>query len=93
MKPIKLALIKLLEEFRYLLHTSGIKPMQYNFKDITEFGVDGIEEYDYPDFCDAYYSYATWKTGHELTESELDIMGEELADSLQQYCCTGGMDY
>jgi hypothetical protein len=38
--------------------------------------VDGIDTRDYPDFCDAYISYAEYK-GKEMTEAQLDRLNED----------------
>ena len=34
--------------------------------------VDGVDTKDYPDFVDAYISYAEYEDGTELTEDELE---------------------
>ena len=34
--------------------------------------VEGVDTKDYPDFCDAYISYAEDHTGRALTEEELN---------------------
>ncbi len=39
---------------------------------ITNLEVGGIDTGDYPDFCDAYASYAEWEDGTVLTEEELE---------------------
>jgi len=40
--------------------------------------VDGINTRDYPDFCDAFVCYATWKrTGLELSEADLNCLNED----------------
>ena len=43
--------------------------------------VDGIDTKDYPDFCDAYISYAEWMdSGTALTEEELDELNVDHGD-------------
>jgi len=43
-----------------------------NLEHIENIEIEGVDDKDYPDFCDAYISYATWiDTGKELTEDEL----------------------
>ena len=37
---------------------------------IVNLEIDGIDTTDYPDFCDAYASYAEWEDGTPLTEEE-----------------------
>ena len=45
---------------------------------ICDVEVDGIDTSDYPDFCDAFISAATWKdTGEELNDSEIDALNNE----------------
>ena len=45
---------------------------------VCDIEIEGIDPNDYPDFCDAYISYAVWAdTGEELTESELDKLNED----------------
>jgi len=50
-----------------------MKPIDYTTIESVE--VEGIDTRDYPDFCDAYISYAEID-GREATEEEL----EELSD-------------
>lgn len=39
--------------------------------------VGGLDMADYPDFSDAYITYAEWEdTGEELTEEELDKLND-----------------
>lgn len=38
--------------------------------------IDGIDYRDYPDFVDAFISYAEYEDGTELTDSELDVLNE-----------------
>jgi hypothetical protein len=42
--------------------------------------VDGVDSSDYPDFCDAYFSYAEFDDGTVLTDDELDELSEVYAD-------------
>ena len=39
---------------------------------INSLEVDGVDSTDYPDFCDAYFSYGEYKDGTELTDDELE---------------------
>jgi len=34
--------------------------------------IEGVDSRDYPDFCDAYFSYAEFMDGTELTDSQLE---------------------
>ena len=52
---------------------------------ITDIEIEGIDMRDYPDFCDAYISYAVWEdTGEELTDEELDKLNEEHSDLVNE---------
>lgn len=44
---------------------------------INSIRVDGIDMNDYPDFCDAYISYAEHGDGKPLTEEELEKLNED----------------
>lgn len=39
--------------------------------------IDGIDSRDYPDFVDAYISYAEHDNGEPLTDDELDALNED----------------
>ena len=38
---------------------------------ITNYQIDGVDKKDYPDFCNAYLSYAEDKNGKPLSDNEL----------------------
>lgn len=49
-----------------------------NDRKVVEMEVDGINTRDYPDFCDAFITSATWDdTGEPLTEPELAELNED----------------
>lgn len=48
--------------------------------DISSVEIDGIDKNDYPDFVDAYFSYAEYDNGMPLTNSELDKLTDEYSD-------------
>lgn len=47
-----------------------------DYSQIEDIEVDGIDTRDYPDFCDAYISGATYK-GRDMTQEELDVLNED----------------
>ena len=53
-----------------------------NGKKVVDLEVDGVDPRDYPDFSDAYFSYASYEDGTLLTEDELnqltDVAGNVL---------------
>lgn len=52
-----------------------------NLDNITDIEIDGIDMTDYPDFCDAFITSATWiDSGEELTEEELDKLHSDHPD-------------
>ena len=44
--------------------------------------VDGIDRNDYPDFCDAYFSNATFSDGTPLSDNELGMLSDTYRDIL-----------
>ena len=46
--------------------------MELNGKKVVNVEVDGVDTRDYPDYCDAYFSYAEYEDGTKLTDEELD---------------------
>lgn len=46
--------------------------------------VDGVDSRDYPDFCDAYISYAMFTDGTELNEDQLDKLTEDNGDIVNE---------
>jgi len=46
--------------------------------------LDGVDTKDYPDFSDAFFTYAEWDDGTPLTEDELDQMGEDYYSELNE---------
>ena len=47
-----------------------------DFKKIDNIEVDGINTRDYPDFCDAFISYADYD-GRPMTDDELDELNDD----------------
>lgn len=54
-------------------------------KKVFDIEVDGIDFSDYPDFVDAYISYAIYEDGTELTDEELDELTDQNTDYVQDY--------
>jgi len=55
-----------------------------NGKTVKNLEVDGVELDDYPDFCDAFFSYAEYENGTPLNDDELEQLGEQFGDILNQ---------
>ncbi len=54
-------------------------------KEVTELEIEGVDPKDYPDFCDTYFSTASWKeSGEKLNDSELDQLTNENGDVLYE---------
>ena len=47
-----------------------------DYSQITNVEVEDIDTNDYPDFCDAYISYAEYK-GKEMTEDQLEELNND----------------
>jgi len=52
--------------------------------DINTIEVDGIDTRDYPDFVDAFFSYAEDHKGKELSDDELDVLTDENPDLINE---------
>ena len=49
-----------------------------NGQRVVDIEVDGVDSRDYPDFCDAHFSYAVYEgSAIELTDDELMQLTEE----------------
>lgn len=46
--------------------------------------VDGVDSRDYPDFSDAFFSYAEYESGVELSEEELSALTDDNGDTLNE---------
>ena len=53
-----------------------------NGKKVVDLEVDGVDPRDYPDFSDAYFSYASYEDGTLLTEDELNQLTDVAGDVL-----------
>lgn len=54
-----------------------------NGREIVDLEIDDIDTKDYPDFCDAYVSYAVWAdTKKPLTDDELDKFNDICSDQV-----------
>ena len=44
--------------------------------------IEDVDPRDYPDFCDAHFSYATFEDGTKLTDDELDQLNYEYPEDV-----------
>lgn len=58
--------------------------MQLNGRRVKNAEVDGVDLDDYPDFCDAFFSYAEYEDGTPLNDEELEQLEEEFGDLINQ---------
>ena len=59
--------------------------MLLNGRKVVDVEVDGVDSRDYPDFCDAYFSYAVFDDTKEvLTDEQLEKLTEENGDVLNE---------
>jgi hypothetical protein len=60
----------------------GVNMPILNGKNVVNLEVDGVDSKDYPDFADAYFSYACYEDGTPLTEDELNKLTDLANDVL-----------
>ena len=57
-------------------------------KKITNYELEDVKSWDYPDFCDAFISYAEDENGNEMTEEQIEEWTEnneeEFYDMIQE---------
>jgi hypothetical protein len=56
--------------------------MQLNGRKVKNVEVDGVDTDDYPDFCDAFFSYAEYEDGTPLNDEELEQLEEDFGDHI-----------
>ena len=52
-------------------------------EEIDSLEIDGVDTKDYPDFCDAFFSYGEFN-GRELTDDELDQLSDDYPEVLNE---------
>ena len=55
-----------------------------NINGLIDVQIDGINMYDYPDFVDAYVSFAIDEEGNILTDEQLDQLAEDYPEWVQE---------
>jgi len=58
--------------------------MKLNGLTVKNAEVDGVEGDDYPDFSDAFFSYAEYEDGTPLSDEELEQLGDENGEMINQ---------
>lgn len=59
--------------------------MELNGRKVVDVEIDGVDSSDYPDFCDAYFSYAVYAdTLEALDDSDLEALGEAYPEKLNE---------
>jgi hypothetical protein len=59
--------------------------MRLNGQNVVDVEIDGVDPHDYPDFCDAYFSYATFEgSAQPLSDEELEQLTNENGDVLHE---------
>lgn len=54
-------------------------------EEVEDLEVEGVDSEDYPDFCDAYFSFGNHiEENRELTEEELEQLGEDYPEELNR---------
>jgi hypothetical protein len=71
--------------------------VKLNDRTVKSLEVDGLDGDDYPDFCDAYFSYAEFEDGTPLTDEQLEELADENPEILNlianQDYVDGSSDY
>ena len=60
--------------------------LMYKGRVVKNLEVDDVFTNDYPDFCDAFFSYAEYENGTPLTDDELTELAELHGDVLNELC-------
>jgi len=55
-----------------------------NEKEVCNLEIDGVDSSDYPDFCDAYISYACYVDGTPLSDDEMNQLNEMYPEIVNQ---------
>jgi hypothetical protein len=58
--------------------------MQLNGRSVINAEIEGVDSSDYPDFCDAYFSYAEFEDGTRLTDLQLEQLTDENGDMINE---------
>ena len=71
--------------------------VKLNGRTVKSLEVDGLDGDDYPDFCDAFFSYAEFEDGTPLTDEQLEELADENPEILNlianQDYVDGSSDY
>lgn len=57
--------------------------VNFDINKLEDVEINDIDMNDYPDFCDAFISYATYE-GRELTDEELDWIQENYSNYVNE---------
>jgi hypothetical protein len=60
--------------------------MELNGKSVSVLSieVEGVDSSDYPDFCDVYFSYATYENGSPLSDDDIDALTDKYSETLSE---------
>lgn len=58
--------------------------MQLNGRLVKHVEIDGVDSTDYPDFCDAYFSYAEFEDNTPLTDDQLEQLTDANGDVVNE---------
>jgi hypothetical protein len=62
---------------------------------IASLEIEGVDSCDYPDFCDAQFSYGIFEDGDELTDDELEELTDlygDVVNMMAHDCCIGAAE-
>ena len=52
---------------------------------LTDYEIEDVKSWDYPDFCDAYISYAEDENGKEMTEEQIQEWTKTMKKSFMKW--------
>jgi hypothetical protein len=80
-----------LSQYKYLKRHGTLEALNkekvmaiLNGRKVIDIQIDGVDSRDYPDFSDAYFTYACYEDGTELTDDELIELADKNGDVLYE---------
>lgn len=66
-----------------------LKGLEINRGSLT---IEGVDSKDYPDFCDAFFSYGEFQDGRHLTDSELETLNDDYPETVSEMAFESMLD-
>ena len=66
--------------------------MEINGRKVTSVEIEGVDFNDYPDFCDAYFSYAEFEdTGEPLNDEQIEELNNLYPEVVNEMAFESGI--